>query len=121
VLGLAGWLGGVLIVITTMPGTSLDHELLAMLGVGVPVAVGVYIGWLHGRSRGLGLAAAVAGGVVGASLGFHATADLAALLTAIAGAVAGANLTLIALDMAQARAAETAKEPGVEAPAAAVS
>jgi pimeloyl-ACP methyl ester carboxylesterase len=120
-LGLAGWLGGVLIAITTMPGTPLDHELLAMLGVGVPVGAGVYLGWLHGRSRGLGLAAAVAGGVVGASLGFHATADLAALLTAIAGAVAGANLTLIALDMAQARAAEAAKEPGVEAPAAMVS
>jgi hypothetical protein len=121
VLGLAGWLGGVLIVITTMPGTPLDHELLAMLGVGVPVGLGVYLAWLHGRSRGVGFAAAVAGGLVGAYLGFHATADLAALLTAIVGAVAGANLTLIALDIAQARAAEAANEPGVRTPAAVVS
>ena len=59
--------------------------------------------------------------LVGAWLGFHATADLAALLTAIVGAIAGANLTLILLDAAQARSAEVATEPRVDAPPAVVS
>ncbi len=44
VLGLGGWFLGVLIVITTMPGTPLDDELLAALSVGLPIGIGVYFG-----------------------------------------------------------------------------
>jgi pimeloyl-ACP methyl ester carboxylesterase len=106
VLGLGGWFVGVLIVITTMPGVPLDDELLAMLSVGLPVGLGIYLAWVRrdsAQSKAVGLAAAAAGALAGAWLGFHATVDLLALVTAIAGAVAGANLTLILLDMSQAR------------------
>jgi pimeloyl-ACP methyl ester carboxylesterase len=130
VLGLGGWLLGVLIVITALPSVPLDDELLAMVSVGVPVGLGVYWAWVRpdrsGGSKGVGLAAAVAGAVVGARLGFHATADLAALATAIVGAVAGANLLLILLDMARAwsaadrrTATDDVRRPGIE-PAAPV-
>jgi pimeloyl-ACP methyl ester carboxylesterase len=42
VLGLGGWFVGALIVMTTMTGVPLDHELLAVLSVGVPVGLGIY-------------------------------------------------------------------------------
>jgi hypothetical protein len=103
-LGLGGWLLGVLVVLAALPRVALDDELLAMLSVGVPVGLGVHLGWvraeLPARARGIGLGAAVAGGLVGAWLGFHATTGLVALVTAIAGAIAVANLLLIALDVA---------------------
>jgi pimeloyl-ACP methyl ester carboxylesterase len=108
VLGLGGWLLGALIVIATMPGVPLDNELLALLGVGAPVGLGVYLAWVNrhspDQSKGVGLAAAVAGSLAGAYLGFHATGDLLALVTAILGAVAGANLALIVLDMSRTQA-----------------
>ena len=109
VLGLGGWFLGVLIVITTMTGVPLNDELLAVLSVGVPVGLGIYLAWVHrdwsAQTKGVGLVAAAAGALAGAWLGFHATTDLLALVTAIAGAVAGANLTLILLDMSRARPA----------------
>ena len=109
VLGLGGWFLGVLVVITTMPGVPLDDELLALLSVGVPVGLGIYLAWVHrdwsAQTKRVGLVAAAAGALAGAWLGFHATVDLLALVTAIAGAVAGANLTLILLDMSRARSA----------------
>jgi hypothetical protein len=109
VLGLGGWFLGVLIVMTTMPGVPLDDELLAMLSVGVPVGLGVYLAWVDrhssNQSKGVGFAAAVAGALVGAYLGFHATADLLALVTAIVGSAAGANLLLIVIDMIGSRSA----------------
>jgi pimeloyl-ACP methyl ester carboxylesterase len=102
VLGLGGWFLGVLIVITTMPGTPLDDELLAALSVGLPIGIGVYFAWVNrdwtAGTKTTGFAAAVAAGLVGAWLGFHATADLLALFTAIVGATAGANLVLVVLD-----------------------
>jgi pimeloyl-ACP methyl ester carboxylesterase len=102
VLGLGGWFLGVLIVITTMPGTPLDDELLAALSVGLPIGIGVYFAWVNrdwtAGTKTTGFAAAVAAGLVGAWLGFHATADLLALFTAIVGATAGANLVLLVLD-----------------------
>jgi pimeloyl-ACP methyl ester carboxylesterase len=104
VLGLGGWFLGVLIVITTMPGTPLDDELLAALSVGLPVGLGIYFAWVNrdwtAVTKATGLAAAVAAGLVGAWLGFLATADLLALLTAIVGASVGANLALLFLDAA---------------------
>lgn len=107
VLGLGGWFLGVLIVITMLPGTPLDHELLAVLAVGVPVGLGVYWAWVNpdwsARRKSVGFAGAAGGALAGTWLGFHAAADLLALITAIVGAAAGANLTLILLDMSRAR------------------
>lgn len=45
VLGLGGWFLGVLVVITTLPGVPLDHELLAVLSVGLPIGLGIYFAW----------------------------------------------------------------------------
>jgi hypothetical protein len=102
-LGLGGWFLGVLIVITTMPGTPLDNQLLAALSVGVPMGLGIYFAWVNrdwsAGTKLTGFAAAVGGALVGAWLGFNATEDLVALFTAIAGAAAGANLILLFLDV----------------------
>jgi pimeloyl-ACP methyl ester carboxylesterase len=107
VLGLGGWFLGVLIVLTTMPGVPLDNALLAVLGVGVPIGLGIYWAWVQrawsGQTKIAGFAAAAAGALVGAWLGFNATADLLALVTAIVGAAAGANVTLILVDIARDR------------------
>jgi pimeloyl-ACP methyl ester carboxylesterase len=108
-LGLGGWFAGVLLVLTTRPETPLDDEWLATLGVGLPVALGIYYAWLNRgwptRIRAVGLATALIGGLVGAWLGFHAGTDLLALITAIVGATAVANLALIVLDLARDRRA----------------
>jgi pimeloyl-ACP methyl ester carboxylesterase len=116
VLGLGGWLGGVLLALTTMPTFSLDDPVLATLSIGVPVALCAYLAWLHrdraAKDKALGLAAAAAAALAGAWLGYHAAADMLALLTAIAGAVAGANLALILLDVARVRASRNASATG---------
>ena len=107
VLGLGGWFVGVLIVVTTMPGTPLDDELLATLSIGVPIGLGVYLAWVNrdrpAVTKATGFGTALAGALLGAWLGFHATTGLLALITVIVGATAAANLTLIVLDMARAR------------------
>jgi pimeloyl-ACP methyl ester carboxylesterase len=107
VLGLGGWFAGVLIVITTMPGTPLDNELLATVSIGVAVGLGIYLAWVRrdrpAHDNRIGLAAAAGGALLGAWLGFHVASGLLALLTAIAGAVAGANLLVILLDVSRAR------------------
>jgi hypothetical protein len=128
VLGLGGWLLGVLVAITTMPGVPLDDALLNVLSVGLPVGLGVYLAWVHrdwsASSKLAGLVAAFAGAFAGTWLGIHAAEDLLALVTGIAGGVAGANLLLILLDMSRAggrespaTAAADARRPTV-APAA---
>ena len=106
VLGFGGWFAGVLVVITTMPGVSLDDQLLATLSIGVPVGLGIYLAWVRrDNPKLLGFAAAIASALAGAWLGFHASTGLLALLTAILGATVGANLALIVLDVWRARAA----------------
>jgi pimeloyl-ACP methyl ester carboxylesterase len=104
VLGLGGWFLGVLIVITAMPGTPLDDELLAAFSVGLPIGLGLYLAWVDrgwaARTKATGFAATVGGALVGAWLGFHASEGLLALITAIAGAAVGGNLTLLGLDIA---------------------
>jgi pimeloyl-ACP methyl ester carboxylesterase len=104
VLGLGGWFLGVLIVMTTMPGVSLDDELLAALSVGAPIGLGLYFAWLNpdwsAMTRATGFAAAATGALIGARLGFNATEGLFAVVTTIVGAAAGGNLTLVALDIA---------------------
>ena len=104
VLGLGGWVLGVLIVLTALPGVALDNELLAAISIGVPIGLGIYLAWVNpdwsATTKASGFAAAAAGALVGAQLGFNATEGLLAVVTTIAGAVAGANLTLVALDVA---------------------
>jgi pimeloyl-ACP methyl ester carboxylesterase len=104
VLGLGGWFVGVLIIITTMPGTPLDDELLAAFSVGVPVGLCIYFAWVNrgwaAQTKVTGFAAAVGGTLLGAWLGFHATEGLLALITAIVGAAVGGNLILLGLDIA---------------------
>jgi pimeloyl-ACP methyl ester carboxylesterase len=111
VLGLGGWLAGVLLVITTLPGTPLDDDRLATLSVGIPVGLGVYFAWVSRGSKVVGLLTAMAGGLAGAWLGFQAGSDLLALVTAIVGATAGSNLALLFLD---ARRDRRAPEPTAE-------
>lgn len=104
VLGLGGWLAGVLIALTALPGVPLDDELLAALSIGVPVGLAVYLAWVNGErpagARATGFAAALAGALAGGWLGFNATEGIAAILTTVAGAVAGSNLILLAFDIA---------------------
>ena len=103
VIGIGSWLVGVLALLRTMPGVPLDHALLVTSTVGVPVALGVYLAWVHREwtapTRRTGLAAAVSGALAGAWLGLHATTGVVGVLTAVAGAVAGANLALVLLDV----------------------
>jgi pimeloyl-ACP methyl ester carboxylesterase len=109
VLGLGGWFMGVLIVVTAMPGTPLDDELLVALSIGVPIGLGVYFAWVHrafpAKRKWAGVALATGGGTAGAWLGFHATVDLLALVTAIVGATGGSNLGLVLFDIALTRRA----------------
>jgi pimeloyl-ACP methyl ester carboxylesterase len=104
VLGLGGWFLGVLMIITTIPGTPLDDELLAAFSVGVPVGLCIYFAWVNrgwaAQTKVTGFAAAVGGTLLGAWLGFHATEGLLALITAIVGAAVGGNLILLGLDIA---------------------
>jgi pimeloyl-ACP methyl ester carboxylesterase len=109
VLGLGGWFLGLLIVLTAMPGVPLDDQLLAVLAVGVPVSLAVWLAWVNRtwptRTKTHGFAAAAAGALVGGWLGFHATGGLLALGTTIVAAVVVANAVLIALDVARDRQA----------------
>ena len=120
VLGVAGWLLGVLLVITAMPGVPVDDELFTALSVGLPIGLGIYLAWVQrgwsAHAKGIGFAAALAGALMGAWLGFHAAADLLSVFTTIAGATAGANLALLLLDVAwdRQRRDRTASAPAAE-------
>jgi len=103
-LGLGGWLLGVLIVLTTMPAVPLDDELLAAFSIGLPIGLAIYLAWVNrdwsARTKATGFAAAAAGALIGAQLGFNATEGLFAVVTTIVAAAAAGNLTLVALDIA---------------------
>lgn len=111
VLGLGGWLLGVLVVLMALPGVSIFGQGLAVLGVGVPVALGVYWAWVHrdwsATAKRAGFAGVLGAGLAGAWLGFHTTTGLFALATAIAGAVAVANLAAIVFQIAWSATAAT--------------
>ena len=123
VLGLGGWLLGVLVVLTTMPGVPLDDELLAVLSAGVPIGLGIYWAWVRGdwsaTAKTAGFVAALAGALVGGWLGFNTTAGLLGLATTIVGATAGANLLLIVLDLTCERSIGSRFAGGAEAVSAA--
>lgn len=121
VLGLGGWLLGALIVLMTMPAVPLTDQLLVTLSTGIPIAMGIYLAWVHrdwsASTKTMGMLAAGAGSLMGAWLGFNPTLTS---ITAIGGAIAGANLALILLDMS--RVCSVTKEPStlLEVPEGAV-
>jgi pimeloyl-ACP methyl ester carboxylesterase len=126
VLGLGGWLLGVLVVMATMPGVPLTDELLAAFSVGLPIGLGTYLAWVDrdwfAETKATGFAAAAGGALIGAWLGFNVTSagfGLFAPLLAIVGAVVGANLSLILLDMSRVPSVggQLATHPNLEAPA----
>jgi hypothetical protein len=107
VLGLGGWFAGIVIVQVAFPEVALDDSLLAILSIGVPIGLGVYLAWvnrdLSAGARTTGFLASTAGALLGAWLGLHAATELMAVITTIVGAALGANLTVLALDISLAR------------------
>ncbi len=112
VLGLGGWLGAALVVLTLWPTLSLSSELLGVLAPSVPIALGLYLAWAHRdwdrATKSRGLLAVTAGALLGGWLGFSATSGLSALVTTTIGAAAAGNLALIAVSLLRERSARTA-------------
>ena len=109
VLGLGGWLGAALVVLTLWPALSLSSELLGILAISVPIALGLYLAWTHRdwdrATKSLGLLAATAGALLGGWFGFTATSGLFAIVTTTIGAAAAGNLALIAVSLFRERSA----------------
>src|SRR5581483_10957852 len=120
VLGLGGWLTGLLIVLAALPTVPLDSELVAVLSIGTPIGLGTYWAWVNhdrpARATTIGIWVALTGALVGALLGFNATTGLMAVITTILGAAGAANFGLIALDLARiGEQAETASSIAIAA------
>jgi pimeloyl-ACP methyl ester carboxylesterase len=109
VLGLGGWLGAALVVLTLWPALSLSSDLLGILAISVPIALGLYLAWTDRdwdrATKSLGLLAAAAGALLGGWLGFTAVSGLFAIVTTTIGAAAGGNLALIAVSLFRQRSA----------------
>jgi len=107
VLGLGGWFAGVVIAQFAFPALPLDDVLLAVLAIGAPIGLGIYLAWvnrdLSSRARTIGFWAGTAGALAGAWLGFQAATGLLAVIATIVGAAVGANLTLLSLDISMGR------------------
>jgi pimeloyl-ACP methyl ester carboxylesterase len=108
VLGLGGWCGALLLVMTARLHVAFDSSILAVLSIGTPIGAGTFWAWMR-RERAASVArtgmwGALGGALVGAWFGFGAAPGITALLTTIVGATVGANLFLIVLDIAQDRA-----------------
>ena len=103
VLGLGGFFGAALVVLTFWPALSLASELLGILAPSGLIALGLYLAWTHRdwdrATKSLGLLAAIAGALLGGWLGFTATSGLFALVTTTIGAAAGGNLALIVVSL----------------------
>jgi pimeloyl-ACP methyl ester carboxylesterase len=109
VLGLGGFFGAALIVLTLWPALSLTSELLRILAPSGPIALGLYLAWTHRdwdrATKSLGLLTAIAGALLGGWLGFTAVSGLFTLVTTTIGAAAGGNLALIAVSLFRERSA----------------
>ena len=120
VLGLGGWFAGVIVAMFAFPSLPLDDPLLAVVSIGVPIGLGIYLAWVDRSStaiaRRAGFYGALAGALVGAWLGFHAGTGLLAVVTTIVGAAVGANLTVLILDIWGRPVSEraTALQPALE-------
>jgi len=112
VLGLGGWLGAALVVLTLWPALSLASELLRILAPSGLIALGLYLAWTHRdwdrATKSLGLLAAIAGALLGGWLGFTAVSGLFAIVTTTIGAAAAGNLALIAVSVFRERSARAA-------------
>jgi pimeloyl-ACP methyl ester carboxylesterase len=117
VLGLGGWFTASLIALSVAPGVPIDSELLVVLSMGVPIALGVYSAWVQRdwptEIKRLGLAGAVLSALVGGRLGFHAADGMLALVTTIAGAAAAGNLALILVGIREAARLNRPRRAGV--------
>ncbi len=115
VLGLGGFFGAALVVLTLWPALSLSSELLRILAPSGLIALGLYLAWAHRdwdrATKSRGLLAATAGALLGGWLGFTATSGLFALVTTTIGAAAGGNLALIAVSVFRDRSARAAMAP----------
>jgi hypothetical protein len=115
VLGLGGWLGAALVVLTLWPALSPSSELLGILATSGPIALGLYLAWTHRDwdrvTKSLGLLAAIAGALLGGWLGFTAVSGPFAFVTTTIGAAAGGNLALIAVNLLRERSARAAMAP----------
>ena len=112
VLGLAGWLAGVVVVLFVFPAVPLDDGVLAVLSVGIPIGVGIHLAALdrdwpqHGR-----FAIVLAGALVGGWIGFQAGSGLLALITTIIGAALGGILAAIVHDARRDRSPVAVEAP----------
>jgi hypothetical protein len=101
--GLGGWCLGLLVVLVLFPSMPVGSQPLAVLSIGVPVALLTYLGWVHRDwsrpVRTAGLGAVTSGATVGAWIGLHAVAGLMSVVTAVLGAVLLANLSVLVRDM----------------------
>ena len=112
VLGLGGWFAGVVVVLLAFPTVPLDDVLLAVLSIGVPIGLGVYLAALdRSRPQRARLRGRARGALVGAWLGFQAGTGLLAVVTTIVGAALGANLAVLVLDIRRDRAPATVEAP----------
>jgi uncharacterized membrane protein YdfJ with MMPL/SSD domain/pimeloyl-ACP methyl ester carboxylesterase len=107
VLGLGGWFAAVVTVLFAFPKVALDDALIAVLSIGVPIGLGIYLAWvncdLRAGARTIGFLASMATALIGAWLGFHSATGLMAVVTTVVGAALGANLALLALDISWGR------------------
>ena len=76
-LGIGSCHGAALVVLTLWPALSLYGELLGIVAVSVPIALGLYPAWTHRDwdlvTKSLGLLAATTGALPGGWLGFTAS------------------------------------------------
>jgi pimeloyl-ACP methyl ester carboxylesterase len=104
VLGLGGWFGAALIVLTLWPSLSLSNHLFGILAPSVPIALGLYLTWTHRdwdpATKSLGVLAATTGALLGGWLGITANSSGPfVLLSTTIGAAAASNLALIAVSL----------------------
>jgi hypothetical protein len=98
-VGLGGWSIGLLLALTLRPSESLAYAPLTVLSIGAPVALAVYVAWVHRTwshaIRNAGLCATAGGAALGAWLGPHAVSGQLGVLSAVLGAVLGSNLAVL--------------------------
>jgi RND superfamily putative drug exporter len=122
VLGLAGWLAALVVVLIAFPTVPLDDGVLAVLSVGIPIGVGVHLAALdRDRPQRGRFAIVLAGALLGGWIGFQAGSGLLALITTIVGAALGSNLAAIVLDIRRDRVVAEAPERAPALPAQATS
>jgi pimeloyl-ACP methyl ester carboxylesterase len=99
-LGLGGWFFSVLVVLVLWPSLFIGNQWLAVLSMGLPIGLGIYLAWVSRETNYVGFAVAMLGALMGAWLGFNAAEGLGTTLTTLVGAAMIANLGLIVVDIA---------------------